>query len=81
MLHLAPICCLLLQCEQADIHSPLATVREALAFSASLRLKTQTGASSPSRAVAVAAAVDEVLQLVDLEHLAGRLVGTPGKSR
>jgi hypothetical protein len=71
------VCCLL-QCEQADIHTPLTTVREALTFSATLRLKTQTGAGSPSHGVTVAAAVDEVMQLVDLQPLAGRLVGSAG---
>lgn len=80
--------CTRLQCEQADIHVPLATVREALQFSAALRLtatpttgssSSSSSSSSKSRSVAVAAAVDEVLQLVELEPLAGRLVGTPGE--
>jgi hypothetical protein len=60
----------------------LATVREALEFSAALRLtagKSNSSSSGAARSVHVAAAVDEVLNLVELEPLAGRLVGTPGE--
>lgn len=75
-----------MQCEQADVHAPLVTVREALQFSAALRMTAGCSSSSSSdssasvsRAVAVAAAVDEVLEWVELTGLAGRLLGTPGE--
>jgi hypothetical protein len=78
MIHACILC--LSQCEQADIHVPLATVREALEFSAALRLTAGNRSSSGAgRSVHVAAAVDELLRLVELEPLAARLVGTPGE--
>lgn len=59
--------------EQADIHMPLATVQEALLFSAALR--TPPG---PGRA-RLAATVDHVLRQVELTQLSGMLIGTAGK--
>ena len=59
-------------CEQSDVHMPLATVREALDFSARLRLPADV--STERRA----AFVDEVLALLELTDAAGRLVGAPG---
>lgn len=60
--------------EQADVHVPHATVREALAFSAALRLPPATSAAD--RAVVV----DDVLALLELTPVAGRLVGSLGAS-
>lgn len=57
--------------EQADIHSPAASVREAVAFSADMRLAEP---SSSRRA----AFVQEVLELVELDGIADALVGVPG---
>lgn len=69
-----------MQCEQADIHVPLTTVREALEFSAALRLQTPRVTDAGSRAALVAAAVERTLAAVDLTSLSARLVGTPGES-
>lgn len=64
---------ILVQVEQTDIHVPLATVSEALAFSAALRSPTSSKAQ-------ISAAVRQVLDLVDLTAISGRLVGTQGTS-
>jgi ABC-type multidrug transport system ATPase subunit len=61
-------------CEQADVHSPLATVGEALAFSAALRLPSSI---SPG---ARRAFVEEVTDLLELRPLVGRLVGEVGEA-
>lgn len=53
------------------MHMPLATVREAVTFSAALRL---ADVDAQTRA----AWVEEVLQLLELDTLADRLVGAPG---
>ncbi len=58
--------------EQNDIHHPLTTVREALQFSAALRLPPSVDAATR------AAFVEEVLELLELTSAAGRLVGRPG---
>lgn len=60
---------------QNDIHSPQTTVREALTFSASLRL---TGVKLDNRAIADF--VDEIMGVVELTPLKGALVGLPGES-
>ena len=49
-----------------DIHSPLATVREALAFSAALRLPGSLTSAQRS------AVVEETLKLLELDSLADR---------
>ncbi|CAK0784035.1 hypothetical protein CVIRNUC_007238 [Coccomyxa viridis] len=59
--------------EQFDIHSPGATVHEALLFSAQLRL---IGVSKPD----ARKFVDEVMDLMELSSLKGSLVGLPGHS-
>ena len=59
-------------CEQSDVHMPLATVREALDFSARLRLPADVTAQRRE------AFVDEVIGLLELTNEAGRLVGAPG---
>ena len=59
-------------CEQQDIHNSFATVREALEFSAALRLP-----SSVETATRVAF-VEEVLDLLELRPISGRLVGEVG---
>mmetsp|Transcript_17709 Transcript_17709/g.49550 ORF Transcript_17709/g.49550 Transcript_17709/m.49550 type:complete len:1558 (-) Transcript_17709:317-4990(-) len=59
-------------CEQMDIHIPYCTVREALEFSANLRLD-----ASVDRARAMTY-VDEVMTMVDLWPIANRTIGTPG---
>jgi ABC-type multidrug transport system ATPase subunit/ABC-type multidrug transport system permease subunit len=58
--------------EQQDIHSPGSTVREALVFSARLRLDESIGWDR------VTAIVDNALETVDLVGLAGNIVGDPG---
>jgi energy-coupling factor transporter ATP-binding protein EcfA2 len=60
--------------EQTDIHLPQTSVREALAFSAALRLPTTVDA--PRRA----AFVGEVLSLAELDRIGGAFVGVPGVS-
>ncbi|EIE18006.1 putative pleiotropic drug resistance protein 3 [Coccomyxa subellipsoidea C-169] len=59
--------------EQFDIHSPATTVREALAFSAELRLADVQPAQLHSF-------VDEVMELMELGPLRNALVGVPGRS-
>ncbi|KAJ8550813.1 hypothetical protein K7X08_000183 [Anisodus acutangulus] len=54
-------------CEQTDIHSPQVTVREALIFSAFLRLPKEIF-------------VDEVMDLVELNNLKNGIVELPGVS-
>lgn len=58
--------------EQADVHSPLTTVGEALRFAAALRLPA--GAPAAVRE----GIVRRVMGLVELAPLEGRLVGMPG---
>ena len=58
--------------QQTVAHNPLATVREALAFSAALRLP----ASVPS--ATRAAVVDEALELLELSAIANAAVGAGG---
>ena len=58
--------------EQQDVHAPLTTVREALAFSAALRLPGSV--TSAQRADFV----EEVLHLLELADIADRKVGAPG---
>ena len=60
--------------EQFDVHSPTATVREALEFSSRLRLDACV---KNDKAVAV---VDEVLEITDLSDLQNSIVGIPGLS-
>jgi ABC-type multidrug transport system ATPase subunit len=60
--------------EQQDVHLPQASVREALAFSARLRLPMDVEASQRDTFV------EEVLQLVELDRIAGAHVGVPGES-
>ena len=61
--------------EQEDIHLDFTTVREAVAFSASMRLPASVGARERE------AFVDEVVRLLELEPLAGRRTGSlaPGE--
>jgi len=59
-------------CEQADVHLPYTTVREALHFSAALRLPASL--SQEARA----AFVQENLDLLELTSVEGRLVGEVG---
>jgi len=64
--------------EQQDIHIGTATVREALLFSAKLRLPTSVDQAAREKFV------DEVMQLVGLSHISGRLIGDaalPGLSQ
>jgi len=58
--------------EQNDIHAPLATVREAMAFAAALRLPASVSAAQR------AAVIDETLALLELESLADRKIGVVG---
>lgn len=55
--------------QQADLHDPTATVREALEFSALLR---QPDIYSRAEKLAY---VDTVLELLDLKHVADALIG------
>ena len=59
-------------CEQQDVHSPLTTVGEAVAFAAALRLPSQTPAAARADFCA------ELEALLGLAPLRGRLVGMPG---
>ena len=59
--------------EQNDMHMPLQTVREALEFSAALRLPADVPATTR------AAFVDEVMAQMELTHLADAKVGDPGE--
>lgn len=56
--------------EQTDIHSPHTTVREALWFSAALRL-------DPSLRSQLEAVVDEALDMVELGKIQNMMVGEP----
>jgi ABC-type multidrug transport system ATPase subunit/ABC-type multidrug transport system permease subunit len=58
--------------EQNDVHAPATTVREALLFSAHMRLG---GGASRAQRIAFA---DEVLATVELAPLADAMVGAPG---
>jgi ABC-type multidrug transport system ATPase subunit/ABC-type multidrug transport system permease subunit len=58
--------------EQMDIHSPLATVREALEFSAALRLPADV---SPEKR---AAFVTEILTMLELDDISDRKIGEVG---
>eukprot|EP00850_Spirogloea_muscicola_P010335 SM000060S19667 [mRNA] locus=s60:404941:415471:- [translate_table: standard] len=59
-------------CEQTDTHSPCTTVREALIFSAWLRLPPEVSKSDREMFV------DEVMELAELTSLRNALVGLPG---
>ena len=61
-------------CEQMDVHTALATVRESLAFSAALRLPETVDAETRH------AFVEEVASMLELRPLLGRLVGDVGES-
>ncbi|GKT48749.1 ABC transporter G family member 14 [Colletotrichum spaethianum] len=58
--------------EQLDVHEPLATVREALEFSALLRQSRNTPVSEKLRYV------DTIIDLLELNDLEHTLVGRPG---
>lgn len=60
--------------QQQDIHSAQATVREALAFSARLRLPESI------TDVQVEAIVEQTLQVVELKKLSDTVIGDPGGS-
>ena len=60
--------------EQQDVHAPLTTVREALTFSAALRLPDSVASAVRS------AFVSEVLELLELVDIADRKVGAPGSA-
>ncbi|DBB03271.1 TPA: hypothetical protein ACH3X3_010666 [Trebouxia sp. C0006] len=57
--------------EQTDIHSPQATVKEALMFSAKLRLDASVSEAQ------VREYVDEVIGIVELQPVQNKLVGMP----
>ena len=59
--------------EQMDIHIPYCTVREALEFSANLRLDPGISQAQNKKYV------DEVMTMVDLWPIANRTIGTPGR--
>ncbi|KAK4559504.1 hypothetical protein RGQ29_008643 [Quercus rubra] len=61
-------------CEQSDIHSPLLSVGESVAYSARLRLPAQIDKFTRLEFVA------EVLQLIELDEIKDGLVGSPGIS-
>jgi len=61
---------LLAYCEQADHHQPLATVREAIEFSAHLRLHADVTAEQRR------AFVQRILRDLELAPVAGRLVSS-----
>ncbi|KAK4559505.1 hypothetical protein RGQ29_008644 [Quercus rubra] len=61
-------------CEQSDIHSPLLSVEESVAYSARLRLPAQIDKFTRLEFVA------EVLQLIELDEINDALVGIPGIS-
>jgi ABC-type multidrug transport system ATPase subunit/ABC-type multidrug transport system permease subunit len=60
--------------EQTDIHLPQASVEEALAFSALLRLPSTVDAATRDRFV------KEILELVELDRISNAFVGVPGVS-
>lgn len=59
-------------CEQMDLHNEFTTVREALEFSAKLRLHPSI--SDETRV----AFVDEALEILELNSIAHRMIGTSG---
>lgn len=59
-------------CEQRDMHNEFTTVREALDFSAKLRLDPSISDETRS------AFVDEALQILELDSIADRMIGTAG---
>ncbi|CAL4925934.1 unnamed protein product [Urochloa decumbens] len=59
-------------CEQVDIHSPQLTVEESVAYSAWLRLPSNTDKETRYEFV------DEVLKIVELHEIKDALVGSPG---
>ncbi|KAG8379880.1 hypothetical protein BUALT_Bualt07G0135300 [Buddleja alternifolia] len=61
-------------CEQNDIHSPCVTVYESLLFSSWLRLPLEVDSDKRKTFV------ENVMELVELTPLRGRLVGLPGVS-
>ena len=61
-------------CEQFDIHSPMATITEALWFSGRLRLPEDVPDEK------VHSFVKEVMELVELTSLANAIIGRPGES-
>ncbi|KAI5807966.1 putative ABC transporter [Peziza echinospora] len=58
--------------EQQDVHEPTATVREALRFSALLRQPKDASIEEKY------AYVETILQLLEMQDIAGAVVGTPG---
>ncbi|KAK8204125.1 putative Brefeldin A resistance protein [Phyllosticta capitalensis] len=59
-------------CEQLDVHEPLATVREALEFSALLRQSRTTPREEKLKYV------DTVIDLLELHDIENTLIGRPG---
>jgi ATP-binding cassette subfamily G (WHITE) protein 2 (SNQ2) len=59
-------------CMQQDVHEPLATVREALEFSAKLRQPKEVPTSEKLKYV------DNIISLLELEPIADALIGEPG---
>ncbi|XP_050206439.1 pleiotropic drug resistance protein 1-like [Mercurialis annua] len=59
-------------CEQNDIHSPNVTVFESLFYSAWLRLPIEVDAKTRKMFI------EEVMELVELNHLRHALIGLPG---
>ncbi|KAL1833025.1 hypothetical protein ACET3Z_002676 [Daucus carota] len=59
-------------CEQTDMHSPMVTVKESLAFSARLRLSSQLSESNKNEFL------EEVLHMIELDDIKDALVGFPG---
>ncbi|KAF2144820.1 uncharacterized protein K452DRAFT_222552 [Aplosporella prunicola CBS 121167] len=59
-------------CEQLDVHEPLATVREALEFSALLRQSRETPREEKLKYV------DTIIDLLELHDLEHTLIGRPG---
>ncbi|KAL3419145.1 Brefeldin A resistance protein (ABC-2 type transporter) [Phlyctema vagabunda] len=59
-------------CEQLDVHEPLATVREALEFSALLRQSRDTPKEEKLKYV------DTIVQLLEMEDIENCLIGTAG---
>ncbi|TGJ86324.1 hypothetical protein E0Z10_g2437 [Xylaria hypoxylon] len=57
--------------EQLDMHDPTQTVREALRFSADLRQSFETPQSEKY------AYVEEIIALLEMEHIADCIIGTP----
>lgn len=59
-------------CEQFDVHSAGATVEEAVRFSAALRLPAEIDEATRE------GIVQHTMQIVELENVAGAMVGMPG---